>query len=384
MEDLNPNRGGVYVHVPFCKHKCLYCDFYTGGHRIADWDRFANCLINELKIRRDEVDFPPFSLYLGGGTPSLLPPKQLEKLIYAIQDILGVNHWEEFTIEANPDDITHDLIHVWKNLGVNRVSLGVQSLNNNELKTIGRIHDAASALSSLSLLQSCFRNVSVDVIFGLPGQTPLSYRETLQGILNMKPTHLSAYSLMLEEGTALSLLARQNKINLPSEDEWLQMFDLTNEITALNGYIRYEISNYALPGLESRHNSLYWAGSPYLGLGPGAHSFNGKEIRRANPNDIKGYMNFFDHPSPSHKQFFIEENLSEEEMREEMIMTRLRTLKGLDLEMFGMAFGDTHKEILLQKASRFLSSGLMKEDSGFLSLTPRGFNIYNSILSGII
>lgn len=374
-------EGGIYVHVPYCRNKCLYCDFYSGGERIADWDNFNKAVINELKSRFGEINFRPTTLYLGGGTPSLMPSDNFKGIIADINSSLNIEAWKEFTIEVNPEDVNESKCKIWKDSGVNRISLGIQSLNDSELKVIGRKHSAQDAVRAFNLMQNYFENISVDLMFGIPDQTIDSFTTTLDRIIELSPNHISAYSLMLEPGTAMTLLVNKYGLKLPKEDEWLQMFQIANSKLKESGYLRYETSNYALTGYESKHNKSYWMGLPYLGLGPGAHSYNGDRIRRSNPNDIKGFINnYILNPTV----FYKEENLSEEELKEEMIMTRLRMAKGLDLKEFNLAFGEKEKNNLLHRASPFIKQNLMKEKEGSLSFTYEGFLISDSILSKLI
>lgn len=378
--------SGLYLHIPFCKHKCLYCDFYTGGSRIADWQVYAKCLINELKLRKDEISEKYETLYFGGGTPSLIPTETFKYLTEGLKKVLSQKNWDEFTIEVNPEDVTKENTRQWKKSGVDRISIGIQTLNDSELISIGRRHDSITAENVLKYLIKEFGNISIDLMFGLPNQTLESYNKTLDKILKIKPPHISSYALMLEEGTALTLLEKQGKIKLPKEEEWIQMSDLTTKRLLENGYNRYEISNFSLEGYESKHNYSYWEGLPYLGLGPGAHSYDGKRLRRANPNNIKGYLKFFDDiPSKrNNSNFFIEEILTEEELREEMILTRMRTTYGLKLEEYKTNFGVQQKETLLKKAEKFIKSGYLKEGNDKLIFTNKGFQISDTILTSLI
>lgn len=375
-------NGGIYVHVPFCEKKCLYCDFYTGGRRIANWQGYAVSILNELNCRKNEITYKPTTLFIGGGTPSLIPATEFEVMITGIKNITEQQEFEEFTIEVNPEDIEAEKIKTWKSLGVNRVSMGIQSLDDNELKSIGRQHDSRQAFEAFKVLKKEFDNISVDVMFGLPGQTLDSYMQTLYRIIQLQPTHISSYSLMLEEGTALTLLVGQNKVELPSEDEWVEMFELTTSLLKENGYIRYEISNYSLPGWESKHNSSYWKGNPYLGLGPGAHSYDGADVRRANPNDIKGYLKFFE-VNPQNN-FYKEEKLTQEELREEMIMTRLRMTEGLNLDEFKTRFGKEESNRFLNRVKFYEKIGQLKVKDDNISFTDIGFLKSDDILSRLI
>lgn len=377
-------EGGIYIHIPFCRSKCLYCDFYSGGARQADWTKYAECLLSEMQARREELNFQPVTLYIGGGTPSLLPSGEFNRLIEGLSRFIDFTGIKEFTIEVNPEDVSPDSINLWKDLGVNRISMGLQTLNDQELKLIRRGHDANTGLKSLELLSHNFSNISVDVMYGFPGQTLSSYQKTLNDVLSFAPPHISSYSLMLEPGTAMTLLVTQNKLSLPTEEEWLRLYDHTIDSLIEHGYNRYEISNYSLPGYESLHNTGYWEGKPYIGLGPASHSYDGINIRRANTQDIKGYINYFSSKVKLEKPFYLEEKLTQTELKEEYIMTRLRMAKGIDLHKFSVLFGEREKNILLQKASSFKKNGLMEENKELIRFTREGFNVSDMILSDLI
>ena len=388
-------KGGIYIHIPYCRNKCLYCDFYTGGVRIADWERYVGSLLNELEQRREEIPGEVATLYIGGGTPSLMPLREMERLVGGLRKYIPLDRVGEFTIEVNPEDVDEEKAAAWKDLGIDRISMGIQSLQDNELCRIKRGHDSATAIKGIEILQRYFVNISVDVMYGLPGQTLDSYKDTLEKILQYSPQHLSAYSLMLEEGTALTHLVDTGKIILPDEDEWIRMFELTNEMLVGSRYLHYEVSNFAKPGFESRHNSSYWEGKPYLGLGAGAHSYDGGFIRRSNPNDIRGYVNYFGgivnreelavgNTTGEKKRLYEEEILSEDELREEYIMTGMRLKRGVDLKGLEERFGSEAKKILLDRSSKYKERGLVKEEGNFLSLTKEGLILYNSVVSDLI
>lgn len=385
---MKKKTGGLYIHIPFCRNKCIYCDFYTGGVRIADWKSYNSALLNELEIRKKDLSFIPDTLYIGGGTPSLLPPEEFSFLINGLKKSLNISEFSEFTIEVNPEDVNEDIAGTWLENGVNRISIGIQSFNDNELESIGRRHTSQTAKDTVKLLSSHFKSISIDVMFGIPGQTIHSYKETLECIVSLNPTHISSYSLMLEEGTAMTNLVSNKKIILPSEEEWMQMFLLTSDFLQKNGYKRYEISNFSKPGYESKHNRSYWNGTPYLGLGPGAHSYDGINIRRANKNDLKGYVKFFSVALPNLGNqnlppFYLEEKLNQDELREEMIMTGLRTSDGIELNEYELRFGSEQKNRLLEKACDYINQGFLKESENHLSLTDKGILISNKIMSDL-
>lgn len=370
---------GLYIHIPFCRSKCLYCDFYSAGSRIADWDAYIPAIINELKSRKHELSGQPATLYIGGGTPSLIPSRNFIWLIDNIKNITGVTKWREFTLEVNPEDVCIEKCELWKKNGVNRISMGIQTFDDCQLKVLGRRHSSLCGEEAFNLLQKYFDNISIDLMFGIPLQTLDSYRLSLAKIIDLNPQHISSYSLMLEEGTAMTLLSKNNKLKLPGEDEWLKMFAITSETLKKAGYLHYEISNYSKPGYESIHNSNYWSGGPYLGIGPGAHSYDGNRTRRANPSRLKDYISFFS-SQENDTSYFESETLSDTELREEMIMTRLRTASGLDLSEYEDRFGKKYFDCLKKVARFYVESGCLQIKDNHLHLTEKGIPLINKIL----
>lgn len=348
--------SGVYVHVPFCRRRCIYCDFYTVGERLAVWGDYVSAVLVEARERlHPSMSAGIDTIYIGGGTPSLLPEAEFRRLAEGLLELTG--NVTEFTVEVNPDDVTPGLVSVWRESGVNRISMGVQSLVDAELRVIGRRHDASRAREAYEVLRRGFDNVSLDLMFGLPGQTLDSLRKSVEGIITMSPEHVSVYSLMYEERTALTRLRDEGRIAEQSEQASADMFRMLSEMLAGAGYEQYEISNYAKPGFQSRHNSAYWQGTPYIGLGPGAHSYDGDRLRTENPPDLRAYLNYWgkgvgELPAES-------ETLGDDELREEMIMTRLRTREGLDLAEFSRRFGESETHRLLRDSHRWLAAGLL-------------------------
>lgn len=372
---------GLYVHIPFCKTKCIYCDFFSGGEICADWDSLVCSLLNETRERYGELPYAPETLYIGGGTPSLMPEDRFEKLAEGINDIVGWRHkFKEFTIEVNPDDVTKDKCRVWKEYGVNRVSMGVQTFDDGELKIMKRRHDSACSLESYSMIREYFNNVSIDLMFGLPLQTIGSWSNTVTTALRLKPEHISAYSLMIEPGTPLYVLRNSGKMTFPDEDTCVSMWRHLSSRLSEAGYCQYEISNYSLPGKKSLHNNRYWMGNPYLGIGPSAHSFDGIRIRRANPKDINGYLKRFRGGRSYGEPFYDEEILSDTEIMEEMILTRMRTMEGLDLLEYGRRFGTDALARLNRNASLFLDNGKILCRDNRLMLSDSGIMIADDII----
>ena len=382
MQNSQENFG-IYIHFPFCRRKCIYCDFYSVGERLADWEAFARAVENEFSASSLPSEVFP-SLYMGGGTPSLAPVELISRFRRMIPVEVG-----EFTIEVNPDDVTEEKARAWQEAGVNRVSMGIQTLNDDELKAIGRRHTADQAEKAYYILRKYFSNISLDLIFGLPGQTLSSLSATLDRFIEMRPEHISAYSLMYEERTALTRMRDSGKVEeIPDEDS-VEMFRLVTSKLKEAGYERYEISNYALPGYRSHHNSNYWKGIPYIGLGPSAHSYDGDRTRRYNLPDLALYIKEYgrnikeDREDIKEYRKNIEDNeiLSEEELREEMIMTRLRMIEGLDLLEFEDRFGKEERISLEKRAKPFLSSGDLIYMHDHIALSESGVMISDEIIS---
>ncbi|MDE6718121.1 MAG: radical SAM family heme chaperone HemW [Muribaculaceae bacterium] len=376
---INRENFGIYIHVPFCRRKCLYCDFYSIGERLADWDLFLRALKREFEA----AELPgggPCTLYIGGGTPSLAPPEFIAGIREMVKCEVG-----EFTIEVNPDDVTPVKSALWREAGVNRVSMGVQSLVDKELTFIGRRHSAEEAMEAYSILRRDFGNVSLDLMFGLPGQTIETLESTLEGFIGMKPEHISAYSLMYEERTALTRLRDSGKIREVAEEDTVGMFGLVSERLHEAGYERYEISNYSRPGFRSRHNSAYWKGLPYIGLGPGAHSYDGDRTRRRNAPDLSLYLRSWGGTVKSEEivNVFIE-RLTQEELREEYVMTRLRMAEGIGLEDYKSRFGEEELRRILINAAPYEGAGMLAgRESGHLALTDSGVMVSDEVIVGL-
>lgn len=306
--------AGLYVHIPFCRAKCAYCDFYSGPLRGFSPEEYVAALQRELDARRGEVgEFA--TVYIGGGTPSTMPPALLAPFLELAPG--------ERTVEVNPEDVTPGFARELRAAGANRVSMGVQSLVDSELAAIGRRHTAARAVEAFETLRNAgFDNISLDLIYGLPGQTADTWKRSLHGLLDLAPEHLSAYLLSYEPGTLLHTRLAAGRIAEAPEELVDEMYTLLCDSTRSAGMEHYEISNFARPGLHARHNSSYWDMTPYIGLGPGAHSFDGK-VRRANPASLKEYM-----AAPT--SAFVTEEENDNERHNDLVMTALRTARGID------------------------------------------------------
>lgn len=335
---------GLYVHFPFCGSRCNYCDFYSGKFPTDTHFKYIEALSEELRER-----FPHFnvngahhigSIYFGGGTPSLLSSGLLTAFSRRIDEICaGYLAVDEFTIEVNPEDVDADRCRDWRDAGINRVSLGVQSFDDAELRVMGRRHDSRRALQALETLCKYFDNVSIDLITGVPGQTPESVGHSLRMALESGARHVSAYTLSYEPHSVMSLWLKQGKIS-DDEDLTVEMLYKVHDTLTAGGFLHYEISNFARPGMESRHNSSYWTGRPYLGLGPAAHSYDGRRCRSWNPAHIRAYIRHYS-SKERNEAFYDSEILDDTQLLEEYVMLRLRMYSGLDFGDMRRRFGDS-------------------------------------------
>ena len=367
--------SGIYIHIPFCHSKCSYCDFFSTPDS-KYMQRYIDAVIKEWELRKHELTGALNTIYIGGGTPSILPLDLLERLVTALprQNIL------EFTIEANPEDVTREWIEGIKSMGINRVSMGVQSFNDDELKAVNRRHSSMQAHRAIELLTAAgITDVSVDVIYGLPLQSLSSWRSSLDALLQYRLPHLSAYALSYEPGTRLYAQLIAGKIKEASDSQYAAMYDTLIELTERNGYEHYEISNFALPGHKAIHNSHYWDFTPYLGLGCSSHSFDGS-CRRFNPSNIKKYEESLE----SGKVCYEQEDENPDELYNDYIITRLRTSDGIAFNDFVKRFGADDLDAMLRTAAPHLASGnLEKSDSG-IKLARRAVLISDSILRELI
>lgn len=344
--------AGIYVHVPFCSSKCAYCDFYSGPFPAALQTKYVESVIAEYRSRRKEINGQVNTIYFGGGTPSALSQQALDRLFNA----LPTQNIQEYTIEVNPEDVTPTFVN-WliSSTPVNRVSMGVQTLNDRLLQFLHRRHNAAQAINAAELIASAGLNLSLDLIYGLPGQTVYDWQNSLNSILHLHPHHLSCYLLSYEPGTLLSAMKTNGKVTEADEDTVIDMYTILCESAAAQGYNHYEISNFALPGHRAIHNSGYWNFTPYLGLGPGAHSFDGS-TRSYNPTSLKQYLNC------SGVGFTITEPESPQEKLNDYILTALRTCDGIRLDFAETHFGAQTARRILSIAQSLHRSGLVNID----------------------
>lgn len=371
--------AGIYIHIPFCKQRCLYCAFYSSTLRSRQQE-YCDALCRELEMRRNYIIGIVDTVYFGGGTPSTLTRGQLQMILDTIKRNYTLSPSAEITIEANPDDLTPEYLTTLRSLSFNRLSMGIQSFDDTQLKALGRRHTAERARQAVEDARVAgFNNISIDLMFALPSSTHAQWQENIQQAISLHPTHISAYNLTYEEETPLYRALQQGKINAIDEDENLKQFETLIDTLSAAGYRHYEISNFALPGYESRHNSSYWHDIPYLGCGASAHSYNGKE-RSWNVADIELYIRGIETGNPD----FEIEHLSENERYNDAIVTRLRTADGLPLEWFRHKFNKKLYDYLCRNIAPHIADGTLQESNGCVSLTREGIFISDSIMRDLI
>lgn len=369
--------AGIYVHIPFCKSRCVYCGFFSTT-QMEMRQRYVDALCRELELRKDYLGGQhATTIYIGGGTPSVLEPEQLQQIVTAISPLTSPSHLEEFTVECNPDDVTPALAKNLRRLGVSRVSMGVQTFSDQRLRFLHRRHTAATIAPAVKCLRKAgICNISIDLIYGFPGESLDDWRRDVYEALALGVEHISAYSLQYEEDTPLSRMLDEGRIAEVDEEVSLAMFEhLTKELTA-HGYEHYEISNFARPGYRSRHNSSYWHQTPYLGLGAAAHSYNGI-TRQWNVASLKEYIEGIEQGEPRFEQ----EELDVDTLYNELVMTRLRTCEGLPLPLLT----ESQRQYCLCQAQRYLDDGLLSLTSdNHLRLTHRGIFVSDMIMSDLM
>ena len=374
--------AGIYVHIPFCASRCSYCDFFSTLRLSESGEPYVNALLAEAALRQTELQGEPIrTLYLGGGTPSQLPLPLLSRLINGLLEQLDLEAVEELTVEANPDDVTPEWCRAVSRLGVNRVSMGVQSFEDKILRLIGRRHTAQQAAEAVARLRAAgIDNISIDLIFGLPGQAPESWAASVRQAIDLQPQHISAYGLTYEEGTRLWHQRERGEVTEVPEEQCLEMYRVLVDMLQAAGYEHYEISNFAKPGYRSRHNSSYWNDTPYLGLGAAAHSYDGR-VRRYNPHDLQRYISKI----TAGETAFEQEELTSWERYDERVMLGLRTSDGVDAERLRQDFGDDAWQHFTGEASKHITAGHLRvtRDHRYV-LTRDGIMLSDSIIRDLM
>lgn len=369
----------LYLHIPFCKQRCIYCDFYSTTKSEKARTHFVDTLCEEITTRKDYLTSHVLrSIYFGGGTPSLLCLYELEKILGSIGRHYTLADNAEVTIEANPDDVTQEWVRGIKNLGINRVSLGVQTFDDELLRLIRRRHTADQARHAVNLLaEAGLDNISIDLIYGLPRQNLSLFARDLTEAFSLPIKHLSSYALTVEEHTPLGKLVHAGRLSAANDELYLQSYELLLDTASKAGFEHYEISNFAEPGFRARHNSGYWDGTPYLGCGPGAHSYNGQE-RRCNCPDLAAYI---EHPGQPPCEVEI---LTLSEKFDERIFTSLRICEGLSLPSLRESFGNRWVGEMLKAAASHISAGCLTMEHDCLRLTRKGLFVSDSIVSDLM
>lgn len=372
-------KPGVYAHIPFCKSRCSYCDFATDVYQNSEVvERYVSALCSEIRHSAFEIENPFETIYFGGGTPSLLSAGQLEKILNALYKKFSFETETEFTLEMNPATVTAEKLREFRNLGVNRASFGVQTFDDRALKILARGHDASDARKTFRLLREAdFKNISFDLIGGLPHQTLGDWEKNLDEALKLNPEHLSLYLLEIHENTPLAEQIRSKRQPLPDEDLAAEMYEMIIEKVAAKGYAQYEISNFSKPGFESKHNSKYWLCDPVFGFGVSAHSFDGKS-RRSNERDTKRYVSL----TEENKSPIVETNhLTASQLSAEYAFLNLRLTEGLDLRIYKERFGIDLKTEFKDDFKRLIDIELVRFDNNKLKLTRRGMIYSNEVFS---
>lgn len=380
----NKNKG-IYLHIPFCRKKCNYCDFlsFPAGDELKE--NYIEALVRELHLSAEiNGKYEADSVYIGGGTPSALSPALLERLLEAVGSTLSLTDDCEFTVECNPGTLDREKIGVLKAGGVNRVSLGVQSLDEAHLKRLGRIHSRADVFSSLNELKLAgLDNINLDLMFSLPDQTFEDWDETLRRTLWFEPAHVSFYGLTLEEGTPMYEDFENGFIEAYEDDEDRELYYHAKKLLAEKGYIHYEISNAAKPGMESRHNMKYWTMMDYIGFGLGAHSFD-CGVRFSNTTDIDRYISYYLGGSPGTlEREWVHEN-SEKDNIEEFMFTGLRLVRGVSASYFKELFGKTIESVYGEEFGKLIEAGFMEKAGDYYRFTEYGMDLANVSLMELL
>ncbi len=374
--------AGIYIHIPFCSSRCVYCGFYSTTHSESK-QTYVNMLLKEMELRKNYLPKAHQSIetiYFGGGTPSLLAPRQIQQLLLYINKVFKVAQKAEITLECNPDDINCEFVKDIQQIGINRISMGVQTFSIERLKFLKRRHSAQQAIEAMNVLRrNGFDNISIDLIFGFPEQSLKEWETDLDKALQLQPEHISAYSLTYEEDTPLDHWLKQGKIKELGEEECLKMYQLLVDKLVQNGFEHYEISNFARQGRRARHNSCYWTDVPYLGIGAAAHSYD-LCTRQWNVENVEQYIE-------SMQQGKIPatiEQLSDIERYNDTITTSLRTCEGIDLALLESKNGSFFKEYLIKNAQKYLEQNDLRIKGNHIGLTLKGIFISDTIMADLM
>jgi oxygen-independent coproporphyrinogen-3 oxidase len=371
--------SGIYIHIPFCKRKCYYCNFYSQVS-LKYKDRFLDALKEEIYLRKSYLNGNHVeSIYLGGGTPSVLQIPEIKSILEVIRKYFILEENTEITLEANPDDLDPGILRDYRSIGINRLSIGVQSFFDPDLQYLNRLHSGLRAEESvLQAKEAGFSNISIDLIYGIPTLTPEKWQNNLEKAYSLAVPHISAYSLTVEPKTALDQLIRKMKLPGPSEEDIVNHFRILLRMMKEQEFEHYEISNFCKKNYYSKHNSMYWDGTPYIGLGPSAHSYNGTS-RQWNISNLVEYIDQINR----NEIFFESEELTSTQKYNEYVMVSLRTMWGCDLNLIRDRFGEEPAVYFSGLAARYLISGEMIQKSGIYYLTDEGKLFADGIASNL-
>lgn len=364
--------AGIYIHIPFCQRRCLYCDFFSTT-QLSRRNEYVDALLQEIAQRKDEASEPIRTIYIGGGTPSTLAAEHIQRLLQAI----GIEGKTEITMELNPGDASPEYMRSLRQAGIQRLSIGIQSFQDPLLQRIGRRHNAAQAIEAVRIAKETgFDNLSIDLIYALPGQTMRQWKQDIATALSLNVQHISTYGLMYEPGTPLTMMRDDRQLTPVDEDTEIAMYDLLCERLKEAGFVHYEVSNFALPGYEAKHNSSYWDNTPYIGIGAGAHSYNAAQhVRSWNPEDLDAYIRGIQTGTLQRES----ETLTEHDLYNERIMLGLRTHLGIP---------DSEPTVNRQSKptiQALCSEGLLRKTTdGRLVATQQGLHVLNRIIEKLM
>jgi oxygen-independent coproporphyrinogen-3 oxidase len=369
--------SGIYIHIPFCKQACHYCDFHFSTS-LKKKKELIEALCSELVLRKSDLKDEVQTIYFGGGTPSLLSSEELEEIFTTIFENYTIAEGAEITLEANPDDLSLELINQFDSSPINRLSIGVQSFFENDLKLMNRAHNANEALECIKIAKNKFQNISIDLIYGIPGMDVERWNKNLDIAMSLGVPHLSCYALTVEPKTALASFIKKGKVAPVDDEISAEHYRILQEVAHREGYENYEFSNFGMKGYESKNNMAYWQGKHYLGIGPSAHSYDG-DTRSWNVSNNSIYIKSIQSGSLP----FAYETLSTEDKYNEYIMTGLRTKWGVSLDNIERSFGHKFREHLIKQAANYVVDGMLDWDNEVLHVTKKGKFLSDGIAANL-
>jgi len=380
--EQNMNLISLYIHIPFCEKKCYYCDFSSYGGKKHLIDDYITSLKKEIVLYKSVLDdYKINTIFFGGGTPSILSGNQIAEIMETVDKYFSIEAGAEVSMEANPGTLTYDKLKRYYESGINRLSIGLQACQNNLLRTLGRIHSFENYIKNLEEARNAgFSNINTDLMFSLPGQKKSNWEESLEKIVSLEIPHISAYSLIVEEETPFYDWVKNRKILLPDEEVELKMYHYTIEYLEKNGYNHYEISNFAKPGFQCKHNLIYWQNKSYIGLGSGAHSYFNKK-RFSNVNQIEEYISLLKEskvPIENETDVSIKDEISE------TMFLGLRMMEGVSIEEFTKRFNISPFEIYKSQINKFKEQNLLYWDEKHIKLTQKGVDLSNIVFQEML